>query len=1410
MIFKNKILVPNFEKTSIVIVLTALCFSLLIPTVSTSEIIRFNDSWGEAGFNLISQDGTNVEVVYSITELTINDLETDGQSLKVINVPGIFLPNEAGAPNLPVTSRYIAVPQGARAEVKILSSRTTVMQDIDIAPAPPIPLETDDSPPVYVKNPDIYSHNAYYPSGPAALSEPTRIRGVDVVLLGITPFQYNPVTRELIIYQDLRVEVDFIGGNGHFGEDRLRSRYWEPILKGNLLNYESLSAVNFNRLPNGTDDDNLEYIIIVPDDPDFIAWADTIKQWRNQQGIITGVVPLSEIGGNDAALIQTYIITAYYTWQIPPVAILLLSDYQYSGDLYGITSPIYNNYCVSDNLYADMNGSGLPDIAMARITAQDAGDLESMITKLLDYERDPPTDPNFYDHPLMTGGWQTDRWFILCAEIVGGYFSTQHNKNPEQEYSIVYGSTPGSQWSTGSNWQAVVNYFGPYGLGYVPADPTYLTNWTGSAYGVNAAINSGAFLVLHRDHGYESGWGDPSYNIGHLSGLNNDMFPYVFSVNCLTGKYNHYSQVFVEAFHRMEQGALGLIGASEVSYSYVNDAYTWGVFDGMWPDFDPGYGLDLPGAENLRPCFGNSFGKYYLEATSFTTNQSIKETTYNLFHHHGDAFITLYSEMPEELSVFHQPVLFSGAEDFMVTADSGAIVSLTVDDEIIGVAEATGASMSIPIEPQQAGNVLLITATLQNHYRFSEEVDIVPQAETYVIYHSHEINDSGGNGNGQLDFGEDVMLSITVRNAGTVAAEDVNVVISTEDDYVTVLDSVEIYASVPAGSTVTVEDGFEIEAAGDIPDLHEIHFTLTASDSDTSWISYFTIIGHSPVVVFEEIAIEDPGGNNNQQLDPGETVDFHITVMNNGSADAPNLQVVLNTDNPMISISNDTVIIDLFQAGMTAEALFSDVTAYASMPQGTNVDFTLNFDAEGGYAASDGFSIVVGNELFLPSGPDEYGYYAYDMYDGSLAPQYSWVEIAPMAGGAGNVLPIGANQAIQVDLPFDFQFYGMEFNRITVCSNGGMAFDSTGAFIPVNLGIPHTIEPNNIIAAFWDDLVPDGGSQICWYYDVGEHRMILEWYEIPHTMPPGSRETFQIILLDPDFYPTPTGDGEIIVNYHTVSDQTGWCTLGIENGLGNVGLQYLYNSSYAEHAMPLENGFAIKYTTNTYAGSDLTITLEPLGTPIIIPASGGSFNYNIAIENTGASAIDFQAWADVMLPNSSWRDLFLRSGLTLAPGASLERSMTQNVPYWAPAGEYEFWGHVGEYPNNPLDEDSFPFEKIAGGFDGGNICTNWMLIGWEDVDGFAPVLPTEFSLSQNYPNPFNPTTLIRFGAPEPALVKIAVYDILGRETAILADRNFEAGYHTVMWDASGLASGIYFIRMESKDFRRTMKMLLLH
>jgi flagellar hook assembly protein FlgD len=94
-----------------------------------------------------------------------------------------------------------------------------------------------------------------------------------------------------------------------------------------------------------------------------------------------------------------------------------------------------------------------------------------------------------------------------------------------------------------------------------------------------------------------------------------------------------------------------------------------------------------------------------------------------------------------------------------------------------------------------------------------------------------------------------------------------------------------------------------------------------------------------------------------------------------------------------------------------------------------------------------------------------------------------------------------------------------------------------------------------------------------------------------------------------------------------------------------------------------------------------------------------------------------------------------------------------------------------------------------------------------------------YVLDQNYPNPFNPTTQIRYGLPQQSQVQIRVFDLLGREVALLQDGEQQAGYHSVLWTgetSSGhsVASGIYFYRIDAnsvngRGFISMKKMMLL-
>jgi flagellar hook assembly protein FlgD len=101
------------------------------------------------------------------------------------------------------------------------------------------------------------------------------------------------------------------------------------------------------------------------------------------------------------------------------------------------------------------------------------------------------------------------------------------------------------------------------------------------------------------------------------------------------------------------------------------------------------------------------------------------------------------------------------------------------------------------------------------------------------------------------------------------------------------------------------------------------------------------------------------------------------------------------------------------------------------------------------------------------------------------------------------------------------------------------------------------------------------------------------------------------------------------------------------------------------------------------------------------------------------------------------------------------------------------------------------------------------------VETLSGAIPTEFRLEQNYPNPFNPSTTIRFGLPQEAVVRLVIYNMLGEPIRTLIDgEQLQAAHHQVRWDGRddagrSVPSGVYLYRMTAGSFQATKRMTLL-
>ena len=1395
-------------------------FSIIIFIIFTlslsanlNQAVEYIDSWDEQGFTLESQSSFGVQINHSIQKFNFIEQEINREMLQTITLPGNFLPNDEGMPDLPGGGRYIAIPQGSQAKLNNLEYRIEKFTNIEMAPAFRIPLDTEDDPLEYNRDNEVYSINEFYPKEIVQLSKPTQIRGVDVVMLGITPFQYNPVTKELIVYRDLKLEVNFVGGNGQIGVERLCSRWWDPILEDVILNHESLPIIDYSQRDNTRD--GFEYLIITPDDPTFLVWADSIKIFRQQQGISTTVMTTAQMGGNTTTAIESYInsiMDPVSGWDPAPSAILLIGDYGTTGN--SIVSPIWNNYCASDNIYADVSGNSMPDVILARMTAQNETHLNTMITKFLDYERNPPTNPSFYNEPITALGWQTERWFQICSETVGGYFSTVQGKTPTR-INAVYGGNPNvDPWSTATNTAAVLNYFAEDGLGYIPDSPATLGGWSGgNATMVNNAINSGAFILQHRDHGGTDGWGEPSYNSGSINALTNTDLTFVFSINCLTGKYNMTGECFAEKFHRYtyngeNSGCLGILAASEVSYSFVNDTYVWGLYDNMWPDFMPEY-VTTPESRDVLPAFGNAAGKYFLQQSSWPYNTNNKEVTYNLFHHHGDAFTTVYSEVPQDLTVLHDPVLLGGIDSYTVTANDGSFIALTVNDEIIGVADGTGAPTSISIEPQLPGDVVLITVTKQNYYRYTSLVSVIPPSGPYVVFDEMIIDDSAGNNNGLVEFSEDILLSIDVENIGTVEATNVEITISTIDEYVTITDDTEVYGTINSGSVVSINNGFAVTVDDNVPDQHNVIFELNATDGSETWTSYFPIMLYAPILEIGEMMIDDSAGNNNGAIDPDETVIITIPVLNEGMADSPEAIATLTCAMTGISIETESLNLGAIGSESQTDAIYN-LTADVSIPFETPI--ILSFEVEAGaYDAVEDFPAQVGihREDFESGGFVQYPW-EFQGYDitwsnddiilGNQLANVDWsIDTTEFYSGAASAKssPVTHDQASFMSITLDVILAGeLSFWYKVSCEySPSQEYFYDGLFF--------MIDGEKV-----DQFQPEGDGSSPWSFasynvEIGTHT--FDWVYVKDgsdgsTMIPDDCAWVDYIIF-PSITPLVTGTIQGTVSLIPMTSPE---DLEISVGAMNVNPDA---SGEFWIVIPVGN-----YDVTASLDGYETITIEDV---VVLENQITPIGFELYYLQT---PINLEAVLDVDVVSLTWEHVQPTETSGSKQQSSSREFQNFNIYRNIDSGTYELLDSTTELVYEDILGSAGEYGyRITAVYDQENKSdvSNTEIVNWDGTDGETVLTPVVNALYQNSPNPFNPETKINFELKEDYQVNIEIYNMKGQRVRQLVKNQLDAGSHSVIWDGKddsqkAVSSGIYFYRMRAgENFNNTRKMILL-
>jgi len=633
---------------------------------------------------------TLLEGMY-MTETTL----ADGQSYTSVVVPSAGR-MEVGKPDLPAFGNWILIPNGTKMVLQVKPGKPVIYRDIAVPPVQPEPPDTKGLEALpFTKNLDTYSSDSDYP-GVFAQAGPTQtMRGQECALLWVYPFQYNPVKQVLRVYPELTVTVRFAGKPKPIPA-RLKSKSFEKMMHRLAANADVvLEAEKEQDEAMGTDGDVMQklngsptgcdYLIICK--PDFETAANTLADWKNKSGFRTEVVTTGDTG-TTVVSIKNYLVNAYNTWNPVPEYVLFFGD---SGSI-----PTYETYSHwrrfdashpqgrvgTDYLYATIGATDeTPDIITGRLPVDDTDDAENCVNNIINYEKTPPASASFYSNVAVAGAFQdgspgsapngyADRRFARTCENIRDYLTVQG-------YSVTRIYTTYNDFDNRridpNNWGNNFVFDGETGGAELPAylkKPTF--PWDGNATNISNAVNSGAFLVTHRDHGSRSGWGEPDFKKSNVDSLTNGTWlPVVWSINCMTGWFDNEcddgvcntsdtSESFVESWLRNSNGgAVGVIAATRISKSGRNDRLVWGMMDAIWPNFIDSRlgGSSYPSAGNNDPVYrmGDvlNYGKTYM-CTHYNPTVDHNDPswlTVLMYHWFGDPTMEIWTAQPKTLSV---------------------------------------------------------------------------------------------------------------------------------------------------------------------------------------------------------------------------------------------------------------------------------------------------------------------------------------------------------------------------------------------------------------------------------------------------------------------------------------------------------------------------------------------------------------------------------------------------------------------------------------------------------------------------------------------------------------------------------------------------------------------------------------
>ena len=780
---------------------------------------------------LVSSSEESIKVKVQVPGFYTTNVTTPKGEAKIVSLPKSVSTAHAGEPNVPMTGIPVMIGDKARMSVRVIEAQYMDFESIEVAPSKGDFPRTIDPATVPYTYGECYNENAFFPNSNLDLYEPYILRDFRGQNMAVYPFAYNPVTKTLRVYYDMTVEMYKVDNNGvnTFQTRRSNTIKMDPDFKSvyqrHFINYEAGMA-KYTPL-----DEEGDLLIICYDN--YMSYMTDFVNWKKTRGINTTIVGTTTAGSTYSA-IKTYIQNQYNANNNITHVLLVGDVAQIPGYTYSGGGSSYSGK--GDNAYGQIVGSDIyNDVIIGRFSASSTARVTTQCQRAITYERDLTTSAT---------------WLKIAEGISRKENGSGHNSEDDYQHMNNIRTD-------------LLNY------GYSTVYQRYanLTGYDASSSTISSDINSGVGIVNYANHGQETAWGANSsgyvyYSNSHVNALTNEnKLPFIFSVACLVGKYDHSSDCFAEAWmnatnNNNPTGAIGTL------MSYISQPW----IPPMWAqdeciDIIVGSGT----ASNMHTFGGISINGLMGIFDHYSTSSSDAVGTYQAWIVYGDPSLMVRTKTPEAMTVTHDGSIAPSASSYSVTVSNGSGAVATITDanhNILGKATVSGTTANISLSGATltAGTALTLCVFGYNKVTYLGTINVVSSGTQYTISASASPT-AGGTVTGAGTYSENSTCTLTATaNTGytfskwtkngtqvstnatysfTVTANANYVAVFTQNSY-----AITSTANPTAGGTVSGAGTF----------THGASCTLTATANTgytfSNWTKNGTVVSSNPSYTF--------------------------------------------------------------------------------------------------------------------------------------------------------------------------------------------------------------------------------------------------------------------------------------------------------------------------------------------------------------------------------------------------------------------------------------------------------------------------------------------------------------------------------------------------------------------------------